>query len=187
MKYYYKGRLIAVGVVDIMPTCLSSVYFFYDPDPVYKKLGLGIISSIKEIEWIQKKQMKFENFKWYYLGFYIQSCHKMVYKGDYGPSELLCPITYKWVTLDENVRTLIEKNETSSQISPKEWEIIDEMKFKDEEEILKLIDKKIRIALNERNVAIKDLKSPYDKTFQNLFKILMKIWGKKVIDYLYFG
>jgi len=187
MKYYYKGKLIAVGVVDILPTCMSSVYFFYDPDPVYKKLGLGIVSSLKEIEWIQKKQQKFENFKFYYLGFYIQNCQKMVYKGDYEPSELLCPITCRWVTLDENIRKLIDKNETSSQISPKDSSVIEEMKFKDEDEIIKLIDKKIRIFVNNRNLAIKDLKSPFDKLFRNIFKVMIGLWGKKVIDYLYFG
>ena len=30
MKYYLKGKLIAVGVVDILQNCLSSVYFFYE-------------------------------------------------------------------------------------------------------------------------------------------------------------
>lgn len=187
MKYYLKGKLLAVGVVDILPTCLSSVYFFYDPDATYKKLGLGVVSSLKEIEWIQKKQLKFVDFKYYYLGFFIQNCQKMVYKGDYEPSELLCPITYNWVTLDENVRNLILTNQTSSQIAPKESKIIDEMKFKDDDEILKIIDKKIKLSVNNRNLAIKDLRDPYDKVFRNIFKVLMKLWGKKVVDYLYFG
>lgn len=187
MKYYYQNKLIAVGVVDILLECLSSVYFFYDPDPIYKKLGLGIISSIKEIEWIQNKQLRFKDFKYYYLGFYIQSCQKMVYKGDYGPSELLCPVTYRWVALDENLKILIDKYEKSSQLSPNDNVIIDEMNFKNEEEILKLIDKKIKITLNNRNYAIKDLRSPFNTTFQKIFKVLVRIWGKKVVDYLYFG
>ena len=33
---------------------------------------------------------------WYYLGFYIHSCPKMVYKGQYKPSFLLCPESYTW-------------------------------------------------------------------------------------------
>lgn len=47
--------------------------------------------------------------EFYYMGFYIQSCPKMRYKGQYLPSELLCPETYNWVpvvkcekALDEN-------------------------------------------------------------------------------------
>lgn len=31
MKYYLDKKLIAIGVVDILPTGLSSVYFFYEP------------------------------------------------------------------------------------------------------------------------------------------------------------
>jgi arginine-tRNA-protein transferase len=38
------GKLIAVGVVDILPKCLSSVYLFYDPD--YAFLSLGIYSGL---------------------------------------------------------------------------------------------------------------------------------------------
>ena len=69
MKWYLEGKLIAIGVVDILPEALSSVYFFYDPD--YKNLRLGTISSLKEIEYIQEMQKFFPQFKYYYLGFYI--------------------------------------------------------------------------------------------------------------------
>lgn len=34
----------------------------------------------------------------------------MVYKGDYGPAELLCPRTYKWVKLDEDIRKKISSH-----------------------------------------------------------------------------
>lgn len=30
--------------------------------------------------------------RYYYMGFYIHSCHKMRYKADYAPSDLLCPV-----------------------------------------------------------------------------------------------
>jgi hypothetical protein len=36
--------------------------------------------------------------KYYYLGFYIHSCPKMRYKGEYEPSALLCPVTHRWVS-----------------------------------------------------------------------------------------
>ncbi len=32
MKYYLDKKLIAVGVVDILPHGLSSVYFYYAPE-----------------------------------------------------------------------------------------------------------------------------------------------------------
>ena len=44
MKYYFKGVLIGVGVVDMMDDGLSSVYYFYDPK--YKEYRLGVFSSI---------------------------------------------------------------------------------------------------------------------------------------------
>jgi arginine-tRNA-protein transferase len=44
MKYFFEGRLIAVGVVDFVDYGLSSVYFFYDP--AFKDFRLGVFSSI---------------------------------------------------------------------------------------------------------------------------------------------
>ena len=38
-------KLIAVGVVDILPKCVSSVYLYYDPD--YGFLSLGIYSALR--------------------------------------------------------------------------------------------------------------------------------------------
>lgn len=52
-QYRIDGKLVAVGVVDILPKCLSSVYLFYDPD--YEFLSLGTITALKEIEWVQDK------------------------------------------------------------------------------------------------------------------------------------
>ena len=37
---------------------------------------------------------------YYYMGFYIHSCHKMRYKADYQPSDLLCPERFCWVPYD---------------------------------------------------------------------------------------
>jgi len=97
LHYRIDGKLIAVGVVDILPSGLSSVYFFYDTD--YKFLSPGVLSAIKEIEYV--KSFNSYRFRYYYMGFYIESCKKMKYKGDFHPSELLCPASYVWVPLDD--------------------------------------------------------------------------------------
>lgn len=96
-KDSFDGPLIAVGVVDILPSCLSSVYAFYDPS-LSAKLELGKYTALREIEWVRRS--KWITNKNYYLGYYIHSCQKMIYKGDYKPSELLCPVHFKWVDFE---------------------------------------------------------------------------------------
>ena len=44
-QYWLDEKLIAVGVIDILPRCVSSVYFFYDPD--YGHLSLGTYASLR--------------------------------------------------------------------------------------------------------------------------------------------
>ena len=39
------GKLIAVGVLDILPQCVSSVYFYYDTD--YSFLSPGVYSALR--------------------------------------------------------------------------------------------------------------------------------------------
>ena len=53
---------------------MSSVYFFYDSN--YKDYSLGVYGGLKEIEYIQEMQKIFPQFKYYYLGFYIQNSKK---------------------------------------------------------------------------------------------------------------
>jgi len=87
--YRLNGLLIAMGVLDILPTGVSSVYAIYDND--YRHLVLGKYTAIKEIEFCKQHHLPF-----YYMGFYIHSCEKMRYKSEYMPSDLLCPTTLQW-------------------------------------------------------------------------------------------
>jgi len=43
--YVLDGKIIGVGVIDILPRCVSSVYFYYDPD--YAFLTLGTYSALR--------------------------------------------------------------------------------------------------------------------------------------------
>lgn len=81
----------------MLPSCLSSVYCFYDPE--YRQLSLGKVTALWEIKWVQEAIKYRPDLKYYYLGFYIHTCPKMRYKGSYEPSELLCPVTMRWVPL----------------------------------------------------------------------------------------
>jgi arginine-tRNA-protein transferase len=92
-QYRIDGKLVAVGVVDILPKCLSSKYLFWDPDLAF--LSLGKYTALKEIDWVKTAQEHCPSFQYYYLGYYIHSCNKMRYKAAYRPSELLCPVRYE--------------------------------------------------------------------------------------------
>ncbi|XP_055943950.1 arginyl-tRNA--protein transferase 1-like isoform X1 [Argiope bruennichi] len=91
-QYWLDGKLIAVGVLDILPYCLSSVYFYYDPD--YSFLSLGTYAALREIAFTRELNKIYPDLQYYYMGYYIHSCIKMRYKGQYVPSFLLCPETY---------------------------------------------------------------------------------------------
>ncbi|RDX98380.1 Arginyl-tRNA--protein transferase 1, partial [Mucuna pruriens] len=97
-QYLIDGRLVAVGVIDILPNCLSSKYLFWDPDFAF--LSLGKYSAFQEIGWVKENQVYCPSLQYYYLGYYIHSCNKMRYKAAYRPSELLCPLRYQWVPFD---------------------------------------------------------------------------------------
>ena len=46
-QYWLDGRIVAVGVVDILPTCVSSVYLYYHPD--FASLSLGSYSALRSV------------------------------------------------------------------------------------------------------------------------------------------
>lgn len=111
-QYYLDKKLIAVGVVDMLVTCLSSVYFFYDPD--FMALTLGTYGALREIAFVRQRAKDHPHFSKYYMGYYIHSCPKMRYKGNYNPSYLLCPETYKWKLLDDDLRDKLSKTKYCS-------------------------------------------------------------------------
>ena len=97
--YFLDGKLIAVGVLDILPTLVSSKYLFYDP--AYSFLSLGTYSSLQEIYFTRNLHRLCPSIRYYYMGYYIHSCQKMRYKGQFKQSYLLCPETYSWYTIEE--------------------------------------------------------------------------------------
>jgi len=76
---YFEGeRLIAVDLIDILPSGISSIYFYYDP--VYAHRSLGKYSLLMQIEMAKKR-----NLPWIYLGYYVEGCQSLSYKRDYAP------------------------------------------------------------------------------------------------------
>lgn len=103
-QYWLNGKLIAVGVIDILPKCVSSVYFFYDPD--YSFLSPGTYGSLRELELVRSYAKKCPDLKYYYMGYYIHSCSKMRYKARLCPSYLLCPEVYTWHNIEKCIPKL---------------------------------------------------------------------------------
>ncbi len=78
-------------MIDILPLCVSSVYFMYDPS--YGFLSLGVYGAIREIGLTWSLSQSLPKLKYYYMGYYIHTCQKMKYKANYKPSDLLCPVS----------------------------------------------------------------------------------------------
>ncbi|RPB05544.1 hypothetical protein L873DRAFT_1662700 [Choiromyces venosus 120613-1] len=100
--YRVDGRLVAMGVLDLLPHCVSSVYFMYHED--YRAWGFGKLSACREAALAREG-----GYQYYYMGFYIHSCPKMWYKREYGPCYLLDPETYAWNLFDEKLEKLLDK------------------------------------------------------------------------------
>ncbi|KZM18850.1 arginyltransferase [Ascochyta rabiei] len=99
--YRLDGRLIAMGVLDLLPHCVSGVYMLYHSD--YEKWQFGKLSALREAA------LAIEGgYQYYYMGYYIHTCTKMRYKGDYKPQYVLDPESYEWNPLDGELKSLLD-------------------------------------------------------------------------------
>lgn len=98
-QYYMDGHLIMVGVIDILPNCLSSKYLYYDTD--YDFLSLGVVSALNELKLTRQLHSLNPSFQYYCMGYYNHTCPKMNYKGRYSPSYLLCTETNTYVPIEQ--------------------------------------------------------------------------------------
>ena len=76
------GKLLAAAVVDRLEDGLSAVYTFYDPEESQR--GLGNLAVLWELERCRR-----EGLPYLYLGYWVDGCRKMAYKGNFRPLELL--------------------------------------------------------------------------------------------------
>lgn len=98
--YRLDGRLIAMGFLDLLPHCVSGVYFIYHSD--FEGWSFGKLSALREANLALQ-----EDYGYYYMGYYIHSCQKMRYKGEYQPQFFLDLDTYGWEPLDEQAKALM--------------------------------------------------------------------------------
>jgi arginine-tRNA-protein transferase len=100
--YRLDGRLIAMGVLDLLPHCVSGVYMLYHSD--FAEWQFGKLSALREAALALEG-----GYEYYYMGYYIHSCPKMKYKGDYKTQHVLDPESYEWHPLDAELRSLLDK------------------------------------------------------------------------------
>lgn len=100
--YRLDGRLIAMGVLDLLPHCVSGVYFLYHSD--FEQYAFGKLSAVREAALTLE-----EGYQYYYMGYYIHSCAKMRYKGEYKPQYILDPESFEWNPLEGELRPLLDK------------------------------------------------------------------------------
>lgn len=81
-RYFNEERLVGVSLVDVVPTGVSSVYFFHDP--AWRPLAPGTFSILQEIEFARNLGLPFV-----YLGYWIEENQSMNYKSRFGPHDLL--------------------------------------------------------------------------------------------------
>jgi len=124
-EYRLAGVLVAVSVLDILPTRTASVYFFYNPD-LRDALQLGKLSVLVEA-WLTQQMAGFCALHpelttllparggaplapWLDLNFYVHSCRPMRYKSAFVPSQVLCPVAQRgaWVPLDAATRARLD-------------------------------------------------------------------------------
>lgn len=76
-----EGKLVGVGILDVTPDALSSVYFYWEPS--LRKLSIGTYSALVEID-----LCKSWNKQHYYLGYLVAGSRTMSYKADYPGAEV---------------------------------------------------------------------------------------------------
>ncbi len=85
LEFTYRDRwdnLVGVGICDICPKSLSSVYFYFDPRRSAQ--SLGTYSALYEIQWAKDHQLVH-----WYAGYWIKECPTMNYKSRFRPCEIL--------------------------------------------------------------------------------------------------
>lgn len=80
--YRRSGRLIAVGILDVEPQALSTVYCYFDPD--CSAASPGTFNILWTLDYARR-----EGLPLVYLGYYVHACPKMNYKLNFRPCELL--------------------------------------------------------------------------------------------------
>ena len=76
------GELLGIGLIDIVPDAISSIYFYHAP--AWRDRGPGTFSILHELDLARRLRKR-----WLYLGYWISECPSMAYKSNFAPHEIL--------------------------------------------------------------------------------------------------
>lgn len=97
--YRLDGKLVAVGIIDVIPKGMVSIYMWYDVSKEISKYSFGVYSALKEIEMVRAMSERNPRIQYYYLQGWNCNNKKLNYKANYEPEEFYCPcIIPDWVS-----------------------------------------------------------------------------------------
>lgn len=103
------GKLCGAGIVDILPTGLSSVYFIFDPDEGRRSLGYYSVFIEASLALRMGKP-------YYYLGFWVPGAPAMDYKADFQPFQIAVgKETPAWREFSGKTQALVWLSEASQR------------------------------------------------------------------------
>ena len=82
----WAANLVGVGYVDVLPTAMSAIYFFYEP--AERQRSLGTWNVLRIIEEAARRRLPHV-----YLGYFVGGCRSLAYKACFVPNE---PTRRRW-------------------------------------------------------------------------------------------
>ena len=96
--YRLDGKLVAIGIIDVVPKGIVSIYMWYNVSKEISKYSFGVYSALKEIEFVRELSRRNPDMQYYYLQGWNGTNHKLAYKANYEPEDFYCPcIVESWV------------------------------------------------------------------------------------------
>ena len=82
--YHLDDTLVGVGYVDRLPSALSAIYFFYEPE--LRRRSLGTWNVLRVLDNARQSGLPHV-----YLGYYVADCRSLSYKANFRPNEVRWP------------------------------------------------------------------------------------------------
>jgi len=103
---------------------------------------------VKEFEWVANLNKEIPGFKYYYMGWYVETCPKMRYKRQYQPFEVLCPINKVYVPY-ARCKQILRKHTFLPLVTDEEAEEIQKIRFQErpEQEQTHVADEAVRLRI----------------------------------------